>query len=106
MSTKKGQDFINKYENKGINKETWLIMYQKGHITLEEFSKYAKLTIEETEMYKQIDIFHNKTNKELEEEIATLKEELAQVTERLTMQQEMSSITMEYIYGNEVLKND
>ena len=55
---------------------------------------------------KQIDICPTKTNKELQEEITTLKEELDQVKERLTMQQEMSSIAMEHIYGNEVAKND
>ena len=62
--------------------------------------------IKEWKESQQIDISPTKTNKELQEELLMLKEELAQVTERLTMQQEMSSITMEYIYGNEVAKND
>lgn len=55
---------------------------------------------------KQIDICPTKTNQELQEEISSLKDELAAVTERLSMQQEMSSIAMEYIYGSEAVKND
>ena len=58
MATTKGQEFINKYKGTDCLKESWKIMYSKGHITLDEFAECANLTDEEKDEYseKQIDI--------------------------------------------------
>ena len=58
MATGKGQEFIDKYKMQGVGKETWLIMYRKGHITLDELCECIELTDAEVEQFKneQIDI--------------------------------------------------
>lgn len=77
MATEKGQEFINKYKGTDCLKSSWEMMYQKGHITLDEFAECAKLTEEEKEEYKkQIDICEEdrpKTNEELTEELLETK---------------------------------
>lgn len=73
MATEKGQEFINKYKGVGVLRETWLIMYRKRHITLEELSECIELTEEETQALKdeQIDICPEPTptNEELNNQL-------------------------------------
>lgn len=85
MATEKGQEFINKYKGVGILRETWLVMYRKRHITLEELNECIELTEEEKQALKdeQIDICPEPTDKEritkLEEEKAILAENVYQL---------------------------
>ena len=71
MATSKGRDFIDKYKNKGVNKDTWFIMYRKGHIELDELVDCVELTDKEVQELKneQIDNLPKiKTNEELTKE--------------------------------------
>lgn len=73
MATTEGKEFINKYKGTDCLKCSWEIMYNKGHITLEEFAECAELTEQEIANYKeeQNDICledRPKTNEELTEE--------------------------------------
>lgn len=68
MATSKGKEFIDKYKGTDCLKYSWEMMYQKRHITLDEFIECAGLTEEEKEEYqKQIDICPEPKSKTLEE---------------------------------------
>ena len=75
MATTEGKEFINKYKGTDCLKCSWEIMYNKGHITLEEFAECAELTEQEIANYKekQIDICTLKKQKiqESKEQLAT-----------------------------------
>ena len=106
MATTKGQDFMGKYKNKGVNKDTWLIMYRKGHIDLEELADCIELTDEEIEQLEkeQIDICPPKTLEErveeLEQENTLLKQEknlLKQENKLLHTQVEANASNNEFL---------
>ena len=88
MATDKGIDFINKYKNTDVLKETWLVMYRKGHITLNELEECIELTEEEIAKLKkeQIDICPVKTTEQKLGELVTQVSIMDEIIANLTLE--------------------
>ena len=100
--TEQGKYFIEEYKKGNVLVESMQTLYEKGHISKDEFIEVVGKEPQE----KQIDICTPKTNQELQEEIENLKTQLEVVHERLCTQQEMSATVIASVFGREVLKNE
>ena len=87
MASEKGLEFISKYKGTDVLKETWLVMFRKGHITLDELAECIELTGEEIQALKdeQIDNCSKeiKTNEQLQNELLETQKMLLDLQEQV-----------------------
>lgn len=95
--TEQGKYFINEYNNGRVLNDSMQILYEKGHITKEEFKEVVGTEPKE----KQIDICPEviKTNKELQEENEMLKKQIDSLSEMQDFYEECVADLTDMMFG-------